>query len=246
MKEKKRRSITGGENPASTREYWVYGTSSGDEAEAALLSFAPTAVSGLLARQSHTLDALENDETTWEATVEYGLTRAKQQPGGSGVSTGEQSFEITTENVNIKESFGRQSYAPSGQTAPAVKGVNDDGEKVNGVDKQVPVYSEVRKFAVSPSIVTTSFKAALYNAVGKVNSDTVLGITSGQVLFVGATGTQRDNEAFEITYRFNVQPNVTNYSVGDITGINKGGWQYIWARYEKKMTRQAKISFWTR
>ncbi|HQL55478.1 MAG TPA: hypothetical protein PLQ87_12285, partial [Phycisphaerae bacterium] len=33
------------------------------------------------------------------------------------------------------------------------------------------------------------------------------------------------------TFRFAASPNVTNLTIGDITGINKKGWEYLWVRY---------------
>jgi hypothetical protein len=52
------------------------------------------------------------------------------------------------------------------------------------------------------------------------------------VLFLGASGSQRGTEDWEITFSFAASPNATGLTVGDITGIEpKKGWEYLWVRY---------------
>ena len=53
----------------------------------------------------------------------------------------------------------------------------------------------------------------------------------GEVLFLGASGSQRGEDDWEITFRFAASPNVTGLTVGPITGIAKRGWEYLWVRY---------------
>jgi hypothetical protein len=51
------------------------------------------------------------------------------------------------------------------------------------------------------------------------------------VLFLGASGSKRGEEDWEITFRFAASPNVTDLTVGDIENIDKKGWEYLWVRY---------------
>jgi len=60
------------------------------------------------------------------------------------------------------------------------------------------------------------------------------------VLFLGASGSKRSSEDWEITYRFASQPNRTGIVVGDITGISKKGWEYMWVRYRDTEDGSAK------
>jgi len=48
---------------------------------------------------------------------------------------------------------------------------------------------------------------------------------------LGASGSKRGQEDWEITFRFAASPNVTGLVIGDIRGINKKGWEYLWVRY---------------
>ncbi|MFN4261629.1 MAG: hypothetical protein ACK4RK_20290 [Gemmataceae bacterium] len=38
-------------------------------------------------------------------------------------------------------------------------------------------------------------------------------------------------EDWEIIFRFAASPNATDLTVGDIQGIEKKGWEYLWVRY---------------
>ena len=42
---------------------------------------------------------------------------------------------------------------------------------------------------------------------------------------------QRGAEDWEITFRFAASPNRTGLTIGDIKGIDKKGWEYMWVRY---------------
>ncbi len=53
----------------------------------------------------------------------------------------------------------------------------------------------------------------------------------GEVLFLGASGSKRGSDDWEITFRFAASPNKTGLTVGDIVNINKKGWEYMWVRY---------------
>jgi len=49
---------------------------------------------------------------------------------------------------------------------------------------------------------------------------------------LGASGSQRGDGAWEITFRFAASPNVTGLTIGSITGIAKKGWEYLWVQYQ--------------
>ncbi len=52
------------------------------------------------------------------------------------------------------------------------------------------------------------------------------------MLFQGASGSQRGQEDWEITFSFAASPNATGLTMGDITDIDKKGWEYLWVRYQ--------------
>jgi hypothetical protein len=120
-----------------------------------------------------------------------------------------------------------------GKTAPDCKGaigVTPDG--VEGVDITVPVYQFSETHYLPDSLVTPTYKATLFALTGRVNDGTFKGFAAGECLFLGATGSKRGSGDWEITYRFAASPNATNLTLGDIAGINKKGFEYLWVRYE--------------
>ena len=61
------------------------------------------------------------------------------------------------------------------------------------------------------------------------------------MLFLGASGSVRGTEDWEITYRFAASPNVTNLTMGGITGIAKPGWAYLWVRYADDVSEKVLV-----
>jgi hypothetical protein len=68
---------------------------------------------------------------------------------------------------------------------------------------------------------------------GTINGFPFRDFAAGEVLFLGAVGSQRGYEDWELQYHFAASPNLFNLSVGDITGIAKAGWDYLWVLYEE-------------
>jgi hypothetical protein len=64
-----------------------------------------------------------------------------------------------------------------------------------------------------------------------VNGSGFKGFAKGELLFLGASGSKRGKDDWEITYRFAASPNAAGLTLGDITGINKEGWHYLWVRF---------------
>ncbi len=76
--------------------------------------------------------------------------------------------------------------------------------------------------------------------MSRVNSGPFRGFAAGEVLFLGASGTKRGGGDWEITFRFAASRNRTNLTIGDITGISKKGWEYLWVRYADAEDANAK------
>jgi hypothetical protein len=85
---------------------------------------------------------------------------------------------------------------------------------------------------VATAAVTPAYKAILFYLTGKVNNAAWKGFQPGEVLFLGASGSNRGDGYWEITFRFSASPNMTNLQVGSITIADKPGWAYVWFRYQ--------------
>ncbi len=219
-----REATEGIESPAADLIYVVEGTEDDSEVRTLVESAIPAIYLGLVFQTYHIAPL---GGGIWEVSARY----AKREPK----DTGDSSFSFDTGGVtaHITQSLDTiQRYAPSGFTAPDCKGaIGVTTDSVEGTDITVPVYNFTETHYIPVASVTSAYKATLFLLTGKVNSGSFRGFAVGEVLFLGASGSQRGADDWEITYRFAASPNVTGLSVGSISGIAKKGWEYLWVRY---------------
>jgi len=72
---------------------------------------------------------------------------------------------------------------------------------------------------------------------GTTNNAAFRGFEAGEVLFLGCSGNQEWDDQkgkgpWSLSYRFVASQNVTDQTIGDITGISKKGHEYLWVRYQ--------------
>ena len=114
-------------------------------------------------------------------------------------------------------------------------------DSVEGVDITVPVYTFSETHYLSPGAINTAYKGTLFALTGRVNDAPFKGLAAGECLFLGAAGTQRGDDPWEISFAFAGSPNVSGLSIGSIVGIEKKGWEYLWVRYQAAEDATAKM-----
>lgn len=171
------------------------------------------------------------------------LDSLQAEPIGGGIWKGyarysrqevEYTFDIGGGTQHITQGFGTiASYAPGGFTPPDFQGaIGVSEDRVEGADIPGPKYDFSETHIFSAATVTDAYKDSLLAlSQGCFNNATFRGRDAGEVLFLGATGTNRGSGQTPITFRFSVSPNRTGMSIADITGIDKLGWDYLWVRY---------------
>ena len=219
-----------GDNPSVEMVYMLTGTSDDMTAKTLLENSTAETYNGLV-RQSISLEPEWVDtfagDGRWAAVVRYGL-QAPPEVGESSFSfdTGGGSQHVTQSRQTISR------YGLPGKTAPDFKGaIGVTNDSVEGVDITVPVYSFSETHYLADAFVTPAYRGTLFALTGKVNSAAFKGLAAGECLFLGAAGSKRGADAWEITYRFAASLNRTGIAVGEITGISKKGWEYLWVRY---------------
>lgn len=219
-----RESTIGVRSPTVDLLYVVQGTDDDATVRATVEGAIPAIYAGLVFQDYH---LAPQGGGVWEVSVRYGKLEPKE--------TGDSSFSFdtgggTTHVTQSLQTVGR--YAPAGRFAPDFKGaIGVTHDSVEGTDITVPVYSFTETHYLPIAAVTGSYKAALFLLTGRVNAAPFKGFAAGEVLFLGASGAQRGTEDWEITFRFAASPNATGLVIGDITGIDKRGWEYLWVRY---------------
>lgn len=202
------------------------------EAKEALANTAPVLYDGLK-RHSWSVEPL--GPGLWDGSVRYAKKDNEEGDSSFSFDTGGGTQHVTQSLQTVG------SYAPSGQQAPNCHGaIGVTHDSVEGVDVTVPIYNFAETHYLDPAMVTGAYKAALFALTGKVNSSAFRGFAAGEVLFLGASGSQRGEEDWEITFRFAASPNITGLEIGPISGVDKRGWEYLWVRYADSEDTDAK------
>jgi hypothetical protein len=218
------RELNDGDQATVDLKFVVRGTTDDLAARDALLTEAPELYGGLV-RQSAHMERIAWD--TWEASIRYG-ERERKEPGESSFA-----FDTGGGNQHITQSLATVgAYAAPGQMAPNFRGaIGVTHDSVEGVDVTIPVYNFSETHYLATEAVTGAYKAALFHLTGRVNNAPFKGFAAGEVLFLGASGSKRGKDDWEITFKFAASPNASGLVVGEITGITKKGWEYLWVRY---------------
>lgn len=234
------RNGTRGPNPSAELLYWIEATGAEmedyDAVAGQVEADAPATFDGLVRGD---IQCEHDGAGTWYATVQYEpWSFSGLQESGDSVynfDTGGGTQHITHSLDTISKTVAGEGTAPDYKNAIGVSG---DGE-VGGVDIIVPVYNFSETHIFDDADVTGAYKADLFLLTGEVNNANFKGFSAGEVLFLGAAGTKRGDDDWEIGYRFSALPNLTDIVIGDITVPSKKGWEYIWVLFDDEQDTSA-------
>lgn len=131
-----------------------------------------------------------------------------------------------------------------GDNPPAMNNaIGVDGDSVAGVDIVVPALTWTETYDVPAKYVTAAYIKTLGKLTGTVNNAAFRTFDAGEVLFVGASGsqewdTQKGDGPWSLSYKFVQSSNagigktLPAITIGDIGNIEKKGHEYLWVRYE--------------
>jgi len=233
------REWTEGDRSSVTFHYVLDGTADDLAAKTLLLDSTPTTYDGLV-RDECTLEPIFVDTVSgvgkWKCSVRY------VKPGFTAPEVGESSFSFDTSGgtQHVTQSLATVGRYPPGSAPDFGGAIGVTHDSVEGVDITAPVYSFSETHWLADSAVTQNYKTTLFNLTGKVNNAPFKGMAAGECLFLGASGSKRGADDWEITYRFAASPNRSGLTIGDITGISKKGWEYLWVRYADSEDTAAK------
>jgi len=213
------------DNQTISSEYIVSGTTDEFAAQAALDSYAAVLVGSLVKQNARITGRISEDR--WEGEVSWGLIEPPQ--------TGESllSFDTSGGQAHITQSLGTVGYAPLGQTPPNFYGaIGVTENSVEGVDIPFGGFNFSYTHYFDASAVTNAYLLTLSALSYHVNNAPFKGFAAGEVLYLYASGSQRGQDQWEISYKFTASPNAIGLTVGSITGIAKPGHHYLWTRYQ--------------
>lgn len=202
-----------------------------------------------LRAESYSVEYLGDD--AWHVSINYEKVGADaddpdplRRSRSFDTTGGTQHITQALENVTVLTSkTGSTTITTAGETkfpssAPSMNGaIGVDDSSVNGVDVVVPALSWTETYDVPHSYITAAYIKGVAGLTGSVNKNGFRTFAAGEVLFMGCSGQQewdeqRGNGPWTLSFKFVASPNVTNQKIGDITGVNKGGHEYLWVRYE--------------
>jgi hypothetical protein len=194
----------------------------------------------MLMAESYSVDYLGDD--AWHVEINYEKAGADDdQPNPLRRS---RSFDTSggTEHKTQAYSVGQGAtldfeyrYPSSATNMSGAIGVDDNG--VQGVDVVVPALTWTETYDVPSTYVTSNYIRGVAGLTGTVNNAAFRQFEAGEVLFLGASGSQEwDQEKgdgpWSLSFKFSAQQNRTGITIGSINGIQKKGWHYLWVRYE--------------
>ena len=219
-------------------QYTVTGTFNVGEAVRAVAADAPPFFDGMPLK-GFTWDEL--GEGVWEFTASY-------DNRDSGSDSGSEAIEFDTSGGTAHITQAKEAlfdyWNPALTDAPpnfrGAIGVTESS--VEGCDITVPVFTFTKRKIMRGSQVTNAYVNQIFRLTGKTNAAPFMGMFARyEVLFLGAQGSRQSREDWQISFKFAASPNVTGLSVGAITGIAKGGWEYLWVRHRTDTDSDAKI-----
>lgn len=244
--------LTTGRKSSAEGRWWITGTGDENAAKAALCAAAPASIGGAAEVTMTTPTGtvllavwpflVSSDVTVeqiapgiWDGIVTYS-TWGEQQKKKDPPATGDAIFDFDTTGgtQHITQSICTvNSYGQNGDTPPNFNGaINVTRDSVDGCDITIPVYQWGETHYLPSETVTDAYKGILYNATGCVNVNPFKGTAALETLFLGASGSQRGNNDWEIRFKFASSPNKTDLNIPGISSaISKNGWEYLWVRY---------------
>lgn len=201
-----------------------------------------------LMAESYSVDYLGDD--AWHVEIQYEKVGADAE--GPDPLRRSRSFDTSGGTQHITQAIkgagtnnGERRWGANGENgAPYAEhaiGVDDNG--VNGVDIVVPQLTWTETYDVPSFCVTSAYIKGVASITGTVNNAAFRAFAAGEVLFLGASGSQewdqqKGDGPWTLSFKFVASPNagqgktVPALEIGSITGIEKRGHDYLWVRYE--------------
>jgi hypothetical protein len=215
------------------RQYKITGETSEGNALVSLITGVPSTVNGFsLAESECDVEEISTNlfigTAIWTAPGDY----TYQQVGSFQIS-----FDIAGQSQHITQSIlTSESTAAPDFDLRDFKGainVNTDGS-VEGVDIIVPTFNFTLNYTADPDAIDSTYIQTLKSTVGKINNGTYKGFGEAELLLTRVSGSRRDNDHWDLSFGFGVSETDDSITIGDISGITKRGWDYMWVYYKEE------------
>lgn len=210
--------------PTYVSRFHASGETNGGTVKALARAATPEAVAtaeGILWRQD--IKVTPRGYALWSVEIPYGLRKTE-------VGSYTLSFDTAGGTVHLTSS--RETIASYGTSPPDHKQlIGVDGENVNGVDAVIPALVINVHFKHPSGFISLARIKELADYTGSVNNSEFLTFAAGEVLFLGARGTEGTDTETTVEYNFAMSANVNDLAIGDLT-VDKDGHDYIWFQWK--------------
>jgi len=184
-------------------------------------------------------EPIDGSDDKWDIEILYSLNPSSTispQIVGDEVTT----FTTGGGSTRLKQALRHvESYAPDGETAPDHGGaINVTDQGIEGVEIIVPAWTMRIEKLFDSVQVTQGFLNGIFEATGGVNNASFRGFNPGELLLARVDGQPASEESYRISYDLIGSANVTDLTVGTITGISKEGHDYLWSEHETKIENE--------
>jgi len=222
------------DNNTGERSWLIRGTTDPILARTTLVAFAVEtslySYDGLGLKSMSWSPYPEGGEAAWTFVASYDFT---PEPGEFTISV-----DTSGATVNVQQAFAQVRFDAPGETGP------DYGESINvdadgnprGVEKIIPSLKINVRARIAERFVVNALAYAktIASYTGKVNGSSYLGFDEGELLFKGASGDVVTENNPVLSFAFEASPNATGLTIGNISGISKEGWDFIWFDWAQK------------
>lgn len=197
-----------------------------------------------------TISMAPDGPNAWRATCSYSEAKIQKKENEKLKAVGQFRIAFSSKSVTAKQYTAKSTvgYPIDGgmllARAPDFKGainVNAEGE-VEGVESIVPAMTVSITQRMSGASLTPAYALLVSGLIGNYNNDEFMGFPAGTMQLTAGDGSlsfeipnPNTEEAEpvppqdrELSFEFLFSPNLENFSIGDVTGINKKGHQYMW------------------
>lgn len=167
----------------------------------------------------------------YSVNVPYGPSN-KNQTGSATFR-----FDTTGATINLKAAKEHIDSYPAGSPTDPHKGsigVTKKGD-VDGAEIVVPALKLTYSFKHAAGVINEDHARALAGVTGMTNLDEFRGFQPGELLYIGSTGEDGSETEASVEYVFVASQNVSDLTVGDITGIAKEGHHYLWIEFKNEV-----------
>lgn len=217
-----------------TYKYVAAGESSSSAVRMAGFQFSPPMIAtseGIMYRQDVKVTSQGHD--IYHVDVSYALKSKSEKT----IPVGTWTWDFSTQGgeFTIKTSKSTvASYVQGGDVVTDHKqaiNVQQDG-KVEGTSIVIKSMKLNVTYKHPTGVVTLPFAMALADLTGTVNSTPMFNRPPGEVLFLGADGSDGTEAEAVVKCSFAIEKNLQNKVISGITVAQKNGWDYSWIEFK--------------